>query len=187
MALLTAGVLVFTLIHLYPALLPASRRRLVDRLGRNAYRGLFALTILAGIVLMVIGWRSATPEVVYAPPITARIVPAVLVFLGLVLFVASQSNTNIKRYVRDPQMSGVFLWSLAHLLTNGDSRSVLLFGGLGVWAVAEKLLCNRRDGAWQKPGPFPLRSDVITIAIAAVAFILIWRFHGTLSGVPLAM
>lgn len=185
MALLAAGMLVFTLVHLYPAVFVGSRGRLIARLGRNPYRGLFSLAVLAGLIVIVAGWRSAVPEAVYTPPISGRVVPALLVFLAFVLLVAAQSNTNIKRYVRHPQMSGVVLWSVAHLLSNGDSRSVLLFGGLGAWAVAEQLLCNRRDGAWQRPGPFPVMSDVITVAIAIVGFIIIWRFHGALSGVPL--
>ena len=187
MALLAAGVLVFTLVHLYPALFAASRDGLVARLGRNAYRGLFSLAILAGIVMMIAGWRSATPEPVYTPAVSGGIVPAVLVFLAFVLLVAAQSNTNIKRYVRHPQMTGVLLWSVAHLLANGDSRSVLLFGGLGAWSIAEVFFCNRRDGAWQRPGPYPVLSDILTVLIGAIGFVLVWRFHGTISGVPLAL
>ena len=187
MALLAAGVLVFALVHLYPALFAASRDKLIARLGRNPYRGLFSVAILAGVVLIIAGWRSAAPEPVYMPPVSGRIVPAVLVLVAFILFVASQSNTNIKRYLRHPQMTGVLCWSVAHLLANGDSRSLLLFGGLAAWSVAEVYFCNRRDGEWQKPGPFPILSDIMTVAIGAIAFMLVWRFHGTISGVPLTL
>ena len=44
---------------------------------------------------------------------------------------------------------------MSHLLANGDGRSIVLFGGLGLWAVVAIVAINRRDGAWQKPEPQP--------------------------------
>jgi uncharacterized membrane protein len=80
-------------------------------------------------------------------------------------------------------MMSVILWSAAHLLVNGDSRSVVLFGGLGAWAVAEIVLCNKRDGAWQKPDVAPFSADMIVAVIAAVAFSIFFYLHKTLFGV----
>ena len=65
------------------------------------------------------------------------IVPSVLVFVALVLFFASQMSGYIKRALRHPQMIGTIVWAVSHLLTNGDSRSVILFGTLGIWALLE--------------------------------------------------
>jgi uncharacterized membrane protein len=81
-------------------------------------------------------------------------------------------------------MAATLLWSLAHLLANGDSRSIALFGGLGIWAIAEVVLCNRRDGAWEKPATVSRSLDVITLAIGAAGFALVWYFHAALFGVP---
>ena len=186
MTVLIIGLLLFTLVHLYPAVLVASRDKLVDRLGRNAYRGLYSVVIIAGLVLIVVGWRASTPTVVYSPPLLGGPVTAILVFASFVLFVAAQTPSNFKRYVRHPQMLAVILWSLAHLLVNGDSRSVLLFGGLGVWAILEIVFCNRRDGDWQKPEPSPRKWDVITVAAGAAGYLLILFLHRILFGVPAA-
>jgi hypothetical protein len=77
----------------------------------------------------------------------------------------------------------VATWAGAHLLANGDSRSLVLFGGLGVWAVLEIILINRRDGAWEKPEPLPLSADVTPLIAAAVAFAVLLFVHPWISGV----
>ena len=32
---------------------------------------------------------------------------------------------------------GVVVWAIAHLLTNSDRPSIVLFGGMAAWALAE--------------------------------------------------
>jgi uncharacterized membrane protein len=184
MTMLIGGLVLFAAVHLFPAAMPQARKRMVEKLGFNAYRGLFSLVMVASLVVIVFGWKAASPTAIYTPPLQAGPITAGLVFLAFVLFAASQSRTNIRRYVRHPQMAATVLWSVAHLLANGDSRSVALFGGLGLWAVIEVLLCNRRDGAWEKPAPVARSLDVITVAIGAAGFALVWYFHPALFGVP---
>ena len=80
-------------------------------------------------------------------------------------------------------MMAVIVWSVAHLLVTGDSRSVLLFGGLGIWAVFEIVLCNRRDGAWRKPDVVPFSADMTVAVIAGAAFAVFFFLHMALFGV----
>lgn len=183
MAWLVVGVSAFCVIHLFPAVLHGQHDQLEQKLGENPYRGLFSLLIVGSLVLIVVGWKSAVPTAVYQPPMAAGVVSSLLVFIGFVLFFAAQIPGNLKRFIRHPQMTGTFIWGIAHLLTNGDSRSVTLFGGLAVWAILEILMINRRDGAWKKPAPAALRPDVITVAVAIVAFVAVVYFHATLFGV----
>ena len=183
MSLLIAGLLVFTIVHLVPAASPATRARLVDSLGEGPYRGLYSIVIIASLVLIVFGWKAATPTSVYVPPVGGGAVISALVFAAFVMFVTSKARSNYRRFVRHPQMIAVILWSVAHLLVNGDSRSVLLFGGLGIWAVFEIVLCNRRDGAWRKPDVVPFSADMIVAVIAAVAFGAFFFLHKALFGV----
>ena len=183
MSLLIAGLLVFTIVHLVPAASPATRARLVDSLGEGPYRGLYSIVIIASLVLIVFGWKAATPTSVYVPPVGGGAVISALVFAAFVMFVTSKARSNYRRFVRHPQMIAVILWSVAHLLVNGDSRSVLLFGGLGIWAVFEIVLCNRRDGAWRKPDVVPLSADMIVAVIAAAAFGAFFFLHKALFGV----
>lgn len=184
MTLLIGGLLLFTVAHLVPAACPGPRKQLVDKLGFNPYRGLFTLVIVTSLAIIVFGWKAASPTGLYVAPLHGSPIVSALVFVAFVLFVASQSKTNIRRFVRHPQMTAVLFWSSAHLLANGETRSVILFGGLGIWAIVEMLLCNRRDGAWEKPAPTSISTDAVTLAIAAVAFALILYFHPALFGVP---
>lgn len=187
MGLLISGVIVWSGVHLFPALASAPREALIAKLGRNPYRGLFSLLILGALAMIVFGWRSAMPTAVYSPPLTAGPVPAALVFFAFVLFFSARAPTNIKRLLRHPQLTGVLLWTVAHLLTNGSDRALVLFGGLGLWSLVEMIACNRRDGRWAKPAPAPYVGDAVVVIIGAAIYALVLYFHGRLFGVsPLA-
>lgn len=183
MALLISGVIIWSLTHLSRCIFPGARSRLQKKLGENPYRGLFSLVIIGSLILIVFGWKSVTPTAVYAPPLTSGPLTSGLILIGFVLFFASQVPGNIKRFIRHPQMTGTLFWGVAHLLSNGDSRSVTLFGGLTIWAVLEVLMINRRDGEWQKPTPAAIKYDVIPVVIGAVAFAAVLYFHAALFGV----
>ena len=183
MSLLVAGVLLWSVAHLFKAVAPETRDRVERRLGNGPYRGLFSLVIIGSLVLIVLGWKNAMPKPVYLPPLPGGPVVAVLVLLGFVLFFAAQFAGNIKRFIRHPQMTGTLLWSIAHLLANGDSRSVLLFGTFGVWAALEITLINRRDGPRPRPPAAPIRLDVIPIVIGTTVFLGVFYFHRWLFGV----
>lgn len=183
MSLLIAGLLLFTVVHLMPAASPATRAQLFEKLGEGPYRGLFSIVVLAALVMIVFGWRAATPAAVYAPPVGGGPVISALVFFAFVMFVTSKARTNYRRIVRHPQMVSVILWSVAHLLVTGDSRSVVLFGGLGIWAVFEIVLCNKRDGEWKKPDVMPFSADMMVAVIAGAAFAALFFLHKALFGV----
>ena len=187
MKLLIFGMLLWGLTHLFPSAMQDTRSKIVARTGNNAYRGLFSLLIAASLLMIIFGWKSATPSGLYVPPLFGSILPSIILLISFILLVAAQTHTNIKRFVRHPQLTGVVLWGIAHLLTNGDSRSVALFGGMTVWALVTMVLCGRRDGPWQKPGPVALSSDIGTVVVGVIAFGVLLYAHQFLFGVsPLA-
>ncbi len=179
---LVLGVLLWSAVHLLPSAGAPVRARAVERLGQ-AYQGLFALAILASIGLMVLGWRSTTPAAVYSPLAWGSAAANVLVFIALLLFAASGMTTNIKRVIQHPQLTGIAIWGAAHLLSNGDLRSLVLFGGLGLWAIAAILFINRRDGAWGKPEPQPLAGEWKPLVAAMVGFAVLYLLHPYIAGV----
>ena len=183
MTLLLAGVVLWCAAHLSLSVAPAVRANLAARLGERPFKGLFAIDIVIALVLIVMGWKAATPAAIYAPPLTGNPVPLVILALAILLFVTSKTPNNLKRYIRHPQLSAVLLWGIAHLLTNGDSRSLVLFGGLAIWAILEMIFINRRDGAWSKAASVPVIKDVISVAVAAVVFTMLIYFHESLFGV----
>ena len=54
MALLVAGMLLFTFVHLLPAVAPDMRTGLAAKLGDNAYRALFSAVILLSLVVFAL-------------------------------------------------------------------------------------------------------------------------------------
>ncbi len=183
MGVLIAGVVLWSLVHLFPAALPAARASLAARLGTNAYRGLFSLLILLSLVLIVIGWRRTIPAPVYVPPLYGSLLVPVLVFVSFFLFAASHAPGNVKRLLRHPMLTATLVWSIAHLLANGDDRSLVLFGGLGAWALVSIFLINLRDGPRVKPDAVPVLRDIKTLAGAAVVFVVVALLHRWLFGV----
>jgi uncharacterized membrane protein len=183
MALLVTGIALFCSVHLFPSLLPAARSGIVARLGENLYKALFSLLVAGGLVLIVVGWKAAIPRPLYSPPLAPGVVPSLLVFTGFVFLFAAQMRGYIRRILRHPQMTGTALWASSHLLTNGDTRSVTLFGSLLAWAVLEILLCNRRDGPRRELPAAAGKFDALALVIGAVAFAIVGHFHLRLFGV----
>jgi len=187
MTLLIAGLALWTLAHLYPSLAVDSRRQMQEHLGSNPYRGLFSLVIVASLLLMVMGWRQIVPEMVYSPPAWGRHAAALLILIAFVLFFAARVPSNLKRWIRHPQLTGVATWAFAHLLANGEDRSVLLFGVMLLWALLAMVLISRREGDWQKPAKAGVKMDVINIIVGVVLYALMLWLHPILFNVsPMA-
>ena len=183
MAMLLTGIALWFVVHSLPAVAPASRSALQQKLGEQAYKGIFSLVILGSLLLIVFGWKSAVPSAVYVPPLGPGILVSVLVLVGLILFFASQMNGHLKRVLRHPQMIGTILWASAHLLSNGDSRSVALFGAFGAWALFEIVMINRREGPRKETAAASGKFDLIAVVVGGVAFAVIGHFHQSLFGV----
>jgi uncharacterized membrane protein len=181
---LLAGIALWSIVHLIKAVAPAFHAAMVARLGAGQWRGLVSLLLLASIALMVFGWRQAPFAPLYGPILPAR-ATGILMLLALALFFSAGLPTNLKRFVRHPQLTGTLLWAVAHLAVNGDARSLALFGGLAIWSVAEIVAINRRDGAWLRPDPVGPLSTALPFAIAAVAWLLLVWAHPWIAGVPI--
>jgi uncharacterized membrane protein len=183
MTLLTLGVLLFAGLHLIKSLAPGLRSAWQRRLGANGYKGLFSLLVLGSLALIVFGWRGATPTFVYAPVPALKIPALLLLALAFLLLVVSSRPSRLRRLLRHPQLSGVTLWGIAHLLLNGDSRALVLFGGMALWSVVEMVAINRREGVWIKtPAPGP-GAEVVNLVITAVVLAAVIWLHPWLSGV----
>lgn len=183
MTWLTLGVLLWSAVHLMPSVGIAVKTMLVERLGDALYRGAFAVLIVGALTLIVIGWRS-TPELpVYDTPPWIRPVGFVLMIVSFVLFGAAKQPTRIKLFIRHPQLTGVIVWAISHLLMNGSARAIVLFGGLGLWALIEIPLINAREGVWTKPAAPSIGVELRGLAISIVIFIVALVLHPYFAGV----
>jgi uncharacterized membrane protein len=184
MTLLAFGLLLFAGLHLVRSLAPGMRKALLERLGENAYKAIFSLLVLAALALIVFGWRAATPAFIYTPSPALTMPALLLLMLAFLLMVVSTRPSRLRRVVRHPQLSGVVLWGIAHLLLNGDSRALLLFTGMTVWAVVEILAINHRDGSWVKPQAPGPAAELVNLLIAVGVVALVVYLHPWLAGVP---
>ena len=80
-------------------------------------------------------------------------------------------------------LSGVMLWSLVHLLANGDLASIALFGSFGLYSIVDIIAVNRR-AARATPARQPLARDAQVLLIGFAVFWIVRHFHAALFGVP---
>ncbi len=129
------GVLIWSVAHLFPSVLPELRKELIEKLEEKKYMGIFAGVIVLSLILIVIGWRSSAVEILYNPPALGRDLNMLFMLVAIALFGSSHGNSRIKQYVRHPMLTGMHIWALGHLLANGETRSVLRFGGMLIWST----------------------------------------------------
>jgi uncharacterized membrane protein len=183
MTLLLLGLVAFAVLHMIPFWGQNVRTGAIKIIGAMPYKGLFALATLGSFVLMVMGWKAAEIGFIYEPPTWGRHVTPLFVLAGFVLFIASNAPTNIRRMVRHPQLMGVTLWGIGHLLSNGENRSVLLFAGMAIFSLVAMMASNKRDGDWVKRDKVSLPKDIITVVIALALFGGFMHFHEAIIGV----
>jgi uncharacterized membrane protein len=183
MIILATGVLLFAAVHFIPSLTPSLKTGAIQRIGENGYKGLFSLLLLASFALLIAGWRSAEPSQIYQPPLALHKVALALLAFAFLLMVVSSRNSRLRLIIRHPQLTGVAIWGGSHLLLNGDSRAILLFGGMALWALIEIVAISKREGVWIKASPPSWGAEVITVLIAAVTIVVVVYIHPWLSGV----
>lgn len=187
MILLVLGLILWWVTHSYPLVAKPARDALAAKLGEGPYKGAYTVVTLVALALMILGYRSMDFIPVYDPPLWAMHATDGLMLVAVFLFGASHSRGNVKRFIRHPMLLGLTVWAVAHLIANGDLASVILFGGLGVWAIAAIFMTNARDGAWVKPAPAPAKKDLILVAITIVAYLAIGFIHGLIGPSPFPM
>lgn len=180
---LILGVVIWSGVHFIPSLGLAFKTKFIEGFGENGYKIGFSIVVVLSIILMFVGWRSTLPDALYVPPAWTVPLANILMIIAFLLFGAAKHPTRIKRFIRHPQLTSVIVWAIAHLISNGDSRSVILFGGLGLWALLEIPLINAREGAWVKPEPPSMGKEVQGVVISLVIFAVVLFLHPYFAGV----
>lgn len=183
MTRLAFGVLLWSIVHIFPAVAVNSRKNLIDRIGEYPYKGIFALLVIFSIYLIISGWESTVPEqIFYSAPEWGGRAAGLLVFVGFILFFAPYPPNNLKRILRHPQLIGTVCWGAGHLLATGSPRSIVLFGGLTAWALVEIVLMNRRDKVWIKPDKVSHLKDLSLVLFGSLIYTVFLFTHSMLFG-----
>lgn len=172
MAWLVVGLVLFLGVHSVRVFAEGWRTGLRTRLGEGAYKGLYSVVSLLGLVLIVWGYSLARqqPVLIWVPPVWTRHVAALLTVPAFVLLVASQLPGNmIRARLRHPMVLGVKLWAFAHLLANGMLADVVLFGAFLLWAVLSFRAARQRDRQGQIVYPAGRLAPTLVVLVVALA------------------
>ena len=147
------------------------RGALTARIGEQPYLGLYSLFAALAFWWLGSAYANAPTTPLWPTASWQAWVPLLLVPVSLLLIVAGFSTPNptvvgqagrldqpdaargILRVTRNPFLWGVGLWALAHLVPNGDTASLVLFGTLAVLALLGSVLIDaklarRLGSAW---------------------------------------
>lgn len=180
MTLLILGLVLWYLSHLMKRVAPGLRAAPGDLPGK----GIVALLAILSLYLMVKGFRAADVVVLWTPPAFLTHVNNLLMLVAVFLVSLGFSRGALRTRIRHPMLNAVKTWAIAHLLVNGDLASVVLFGGLFVWALVDLILINRQEPVWNRPAPGPVRNDLIHGVIALGVFGAIGWVHDWLGYWP---
>lgn len=181
MAIMIAGIVLWAAFHLFKRLAPDMRANF-----GTAGKGLVTVGTLAGLVLMIWGYRIADTIPVWYPPTWTVHLNNLLMLAAVFFLGVGHSKGRLRARFRHPMLASVKIWAVAHLLVNGDLASILLFGSMLAWAVAEVILINRAE-PWVPKTPGDPKRDLvlvgITLGVYAVASLIhiwlgVWPFAG---------
>ncbi len=186
LAVLILGLVVFIGAHLFVTM-RAQRAVLIARIGEGPYKGLLALASVLGIILIGYGfarYRATGWIDVWYPPRWTYHITQFLMWPASILVVAAYARGNIWRTVKHPMLTGVKTWSVAHLISNGDLGSILLFGSFLLWAGYDRMTLKRRADVVALSVPErALRNDLIALAVGTLLYLVLGLvFHPLVIG-----
>ena len=179
MTLLFLGLALWVAAHFYKRALPAQRAALGDK-----GKGFVALAIGLSIVLMIFGYRMWDGTFFWGRTPAMTGINNLLMVAALYFVSPGPSKGAIFYKMRHPMLTGFALWAVAHLLVNGDTPSLVLFGGLLVWALAEMVVINRAEPGWAPSQKGSIAKDAMFLAIALVLLAVIGFIHSWLGYNP---
>jgi uncharacterized membrane protein len=185
--ILVLGLVVLLGAHVFVTFRDA-RAGLVTQLGLNGYRALFSIVSIVGLALIVWGfgqYRAHDLIQVWSPPDFMRHITVGLMLFAVIFFTAAFIPSHIKAKAKHPMLAGVKTWALAHLLSNGDLGSILLFGAFLAWGVYARIAAKRRGDLGTATAPAGWTNDIIVVVLGIVIYLALgYAFHPMVIGVP---
>ena len=182
MNLFILGIIIFFSIHLVP-IFPI-KNILINRLGENKYKGLFSLIALVGLLIIIYGFSHADFYPIWDPLPYSKEIALALMPISIILLAAAKMQTNIIRFIKHPMLIGILIWSIVHLIANGDLRSIILFASFGVYALID-IIFSKKVLTTNITANYTLTKDVIVIIIGLVVYVIIVYFHQFIAGVTI--
>lgn len=190
MAMLTliAGLILFLGVHSVRIFADDWRTRQQQKWGVDAWRGVYAVLALVGLLLVIYGFGLVRnePVLVWIPPIGMRHAASLFTLMAFILLAAAYVPDNaIKARVYHPMVAAVKLWAVAHLMANGTVGHMVLFGSFLTWAVLDFISARQRDR--RNPSATrpvtKLSATLITVVLGVIGWaVFAFLLHGLLIG-----
>lgn len=164
------------------------RADLIKKFGESAYKIVYSLVSLLAVVLIAWGFADyrATGWIdVWHPPAFMKHVTIGLMLPAAIMLVASYLRGKIYTALKHPMLASVKLWAVAHLLSNGDLGSIILFGGFLGWAVYDRISLKHRSDPGAPPIPVGgVTNDILAVVVGTVVYLALgFVFHPVVIGV----
>jgi uncharacterized membrane protein len=156
---------------------------LIEKYGERRYKCFYSLIAGIGLIVIIVGMFHRDFVHLWIHPIWGRHATLTLMLPSVILLVAADMRSNIKRFTRHPMLWGVTLWACAHLLANGDLASLILFGTFGVFSLFDMWSANWR-GAEKSTQAYPITKDLKVVGIGIVVYVVLLFAHPYLIGIP---
>lgn len=151
----------FLAIHIVPS--SFLRQIFVDKIGQGAYLGIYSLLSIGSLAWMGMAFIDAPYGTVYWEfgnwaryVVIVAMVPASIFFIAPYTGISptgiggqksvkkDSARGGINAITRHPLMWSFILWSGAHMLNNGDMKSIIFFLGFGGLAFCGTLLIDAK-------------------------------------------
>ena len=188
LAILVVGLVAFIGAHAFVTM-REERAAVIGRIGEGPYKGLIALLSLIGLVLIGYGfgqYRATSWIDVWYPPRWTYYITQFLMWPASIFVVAAYIRGNIWRTLKHPMLVGVKTWAVAHLISNGDLGSIVLFGSILAWAVVDRISLKRRTDPGAPPIPIGgWKNDLVAVIAGTFVYLALgFVFHPLVIGVP---
>ena len=167
MELMIGGCIGFMFVHLAVSGTPL-RAMLINMMGENAYLGTYSVLSLVTFGLMITGYgRLDHTDFVWQPSPVTYMATRVLVLVAMIFLILGSFTKNptavksesaldneitgILKVTRHPIQWGILLFSIAHILSNGDTTSLMFFGTVIAVSFLGMLAMDNRHGAENSP------------------------------------
>lgn len=178
MDLMITGLLLFFAPHMVSVINHSWRDDIVRRIGPMGWKAAYSVISLVGFWLIMTGYGDArlTSEFLYNPPRWMNHVAALLMLPVFILLLAAYLPGKIQSLTQHPMLIATKLWALSHLLANGRTSDVILFGTFLIWAGLLRMSLKRRPTREIPHLPRTAMNDIIAV-VAGLGLYAVFALH----------
>jgi len=186
-SLLIAGLVLFFVLHLIPCA-PDVKSRLIAKTSTTGYRIAFNVLSVLAVILIVMGLKRADFVELYQPPVWGRSLALILMLPAIYLFFSNSvgpAPSSAQAITAHPMNWGIVVWSIAHLLANGDLAHVMLFATFGAFSVVSMVSANARGAKPKRDQRPPFAQEAVFLLIILCVYAGILWAHPYFTGASL--